>query len=107
MKEALQMYTDLGNEILEGTLSFQKFNSIFQTKNSMSDFSVIMDFVGMTEEKKSERSEQIKIYRSLDNIKMIVKVLLEIKQKNELTEDFDVLKEMDESVIKINHEILL
>lgn len=107
MKEARKMYMDLGNKILKGTLLFKQFDFLFQNKNSMNDFGVIMDFVGMAREKKSERLEQIDIYKSLDTIKMIVKVLLEIKEKNELTENFDVLEEMDESVIKVNHEILL
>lgn len=107
MKEAHKMYMDLGNEILKGTLSFKQFNILFRNKNSMNDFRVIMDFVGMTDEKKSERLEQINIYNGLDIIKMIVKVLLEIKEKNESTENFDVLEEMDESVNKINNLILL
>ena len=107
MKEAHKMYKDLGNEILNGTLSFKKFTDLFRNKNSNKDFEVIMDFVGMTGKNKSERLEQLIIYKSLDAIKMIVKVLLEIKEKNELTENFDILKEMDESVNKIKKLIML
>ncbi len=99
MKEAETMFTSFGNEILEGTLSFKKFNKFFSTKKWRDDFSTIMQFVGMSDEKIKERFEQIQTYKSMDNIKLIVKVLLEIKLKNKMTEDFSILKDMDESVM--------
>ena len=58
-----------------------------------------MQFVGMSDKKIKERFEQIQTYKSMDNIKLIVKVLLEIKLKNKMTEDFSILKDMDESVM--------
>ena len=99
MKEAKTMFTSFGNEILEGTLSFKKFNKFFSTKKWRDDFSTIMQFVGMSDEKIKERFEQIQTYKSMDNIKLIVKVLLEIKLKNKMTEDFSILKDMDELVM--------
>ena len=99
MKEAETMFTGFGNEILEGTLSFKEFNKFFSTKKWRDDFSTIMQFVGMSDKKIKERFEQIQNYKSMDNIKLIVKVLLEIKLKNKMTEDFSILKDMDESVM--------
>ena len=110
MKKAKKMLTSFGNEVSEGTLSFKKYIHFFSTKdvrkNSV-NFLAIMQFAGMTEKKILERFEQIKIYESLDNIKMIVKVLLEIKVKNKLTEDFSILKDMDESVIILKFLLIL
>jgi hypothetical protein len=91
MKEAKRMLTSFGNEVSEGTLTFKKYLKFFSTKDE-ADFLRIMQLA-------SERFEQIQIYKSLDNIKLIVNVLLDIKIKNKLMEDFSILKDMNESVI--------
>ena len=57
-----------------------------------------MIFAEMTEEMCVERMKQIKVYKSLNNIKKIIEILMEIKEKNELTGEFEVLDEMNASV---------
>ena len=57
-----------------------------------------MIFAEMTEEMCVERMKQIKVYKSLNNIKKIIEILMEIKEKNDLTGEFKVLDEMNASV---------
>ena len=99
MKSAQDEYSSLGNQVKEGVLSFKEFDRLTKNESNWKQyFNTLMIFAEMTEEMCVERMKQIKVYKSLNNIKKIIEILMEIKEKNDLTGEFKVLDEMNASV---------
>lgn len=57
-----------------------------------------MEFAEMPENMCQERCQQIKVFKELKTIMMIIEILMDIREKNNLAGEFDTLTDMHESV---------
>ena len=99
MKATLNEYKRIGQHMRDGTLSFEKFDSLIKAhKNWKDSIRKLMNLMEANEKLCNERFHQIEIYQKLNNINKILDMLMEIKEKNQLTGDFEFLENIHTSV---------
>ena len=98
MKTSHKDYSDIALKVKNGTLTFKEFERLTGINWEL-PLTTLMYFADMSEDKCQERHKQITVFKKLNNIKMIIKILMDIKEKNKLTGEFATLVDMNESVI--------
>jgi predicted Zn-dependent protease len=112
LKPSFQEYTDFVKEIEVGTLTFEKFEQHIRIQTphfSESDkinkkwadyFKVSMKSANFPDKIMDQRFRQFDLYLELKNINNIVTVLIDIKNKNGLTKNYEFLENLAQSVIR-------
>ncbi len=101
MKSSYKEYKDIAKKLKNGSLTFKQFDSLSGTKEGWElHFKTLMSFAEMSEKECDKRLQQITVFKQLNNIKAIIEVLMDIREKNNLTGDFATLIDMNKSVIK-------
>jgi len=99
MKSSYKEYSELGHRVKNGTLKFKEFDSLTEKKQNWElSLTSLMKFAEMPENACQERRQQIKVFKELKNIMMIIEILMDIREKNNLAGEFVTLTDMHESV---------
>ena len=110
MRKSYESLLELGLKFLDGTIKLNKAEKltiidigVFQIKptkkKNWEDYlTILMKFVKMKQENIDKRIRQIKIYQKLGNTEEILKLVLAIKEKNDLVGNFTLLEELEESL---------
>ena len=101
--EILTSKVSTGNLMLEEFEKLSRVNAKSQdctdlNKNWKDNFTILMKYASSSPCQIDQRLKQFEIYLKIDNIKEIKMVLLEIKRKNKLIGDFQLLDKIAASV---------
>jgi E3 ubiquitin-protein ligase RNF213 len=108
LKKSYQEYLEIGQRLNVGTFLLKEFDFLARLKqnnttnkyinpNWIEYFKILMNQIEIPEDIIKKRLEQIDVYLKLSNIEKICTVLLELKEKNKSTGDFEFLNEINAS----------
>ena len=109
MVNSEKSFTSLIRDVCDGNLLLQSFEDLSKVTikykvgnvlntNWMYNFSVLMEFNKFSDKQIKIRLRQFDIYLKINSIKEITLVLLEIKEKNNLTGDYKFLENIAKTV---------